>query len=202
VRTPSSVLAVLQSASEGLDHRQWSGSREHYAQWTSRTLRSGAAELLDGLAAHVIPALEQWHQAPLEPFPDVAACLAALRSANIAVAVCSNWGWDLADDLAEAGLAGMIDLVVTSAQAGCRKPHPHIYETVLDLAGVPAAQAVFVGDSLRTDVAGPEEAGIYSVHLARAGARTHAGATVASLANLARHLGILVADPRAPKGLA
>ena len=199
VRSSSSVIADLQSASEGLDHWRWSGSREAYSQWTYETLTAGATDLLDGLAPHVVPALEQWHQAPMEPFPDVAACLATLRSATIKIAVCSNWGWDLADDLTAAGLAGMIDFTISSAQAGCRKPHQDIYQIVLDRAGVRAADAVFVGDSLRADVLAPQEAGIYSVHLDRAGAGSHGGAAVTSLTKLAVHLGLVAAATCPPE---
>ena len=137
---------------------------------------------------HVIPALEQWHQAPMEPFPDVANCLSALRSENITVAVCSNWGWDLVDDLAGAGLSEMIDFPISSAQAGFRKPHHAMYHAVLDVAGVAAAEAVFVGDSIRADVLGPQDAGIYSLHLDRACAGSEGSAVVSSLSHLVRHL--------------
>lgn len=188
VADPTSVMAMLQSASDGLDHRQWSQSREEYSNWTELTLKAGASELLDGLVPHVIPALEQWHQAPMEPFPDVANCLSALRSENITVAVCSNWGWDLVDDLAGAGLSEMIDFPISSAQAGFRKPHHAMYHAVLDVAGVAAAEAVFVGDSIRADVLGPQDAGIYSLHLDRACAGSEGSAVVSSLSHLVRHL--------------
>jgi putative hydrolase of the HAD superfamily len=183
------VLARLQVASAGLDHRRWSRSRDHYAAWTRTTLRRKGSHLLATFASHVIPALEQWHQAPMEQFPDVAACLASLRSNGITVAVCSNWGWDLADDLAGAGLAGLADVVLSSAEAGCRKPHPDIYQKVLSLVGVTPREAVFVGDNVEADVLGPERAGIRGILLDRAAAGAAALRTVSSLADLAGHIG-------------
>jgi putative hydrolase of the HAD superfamily len=182
------VLARLQVASAGLDHRRWSRSRDDYAAWTRKTLRRQGPHLLAAFASHVIPALEQWHQAPMEQFPDATGCLASLRSMGITVAVCSNWGWDLADDLAGAGLAGLADVLLSSAEAGCRKPHPDIYQKVLSLVGVTARDAVFVGDNVETDVRGPQRVGIRGVLLDRAAAGTAALTTVSSLADLAGHI--------------
>src|ERR1700734_3737179 len=75
-------------------------------------------------------------------------CLPELRRGGFTIAVCSNWGWDLASDIATAGLAASIDVFVTSAQAGYRKPHPRIYHHTLERAGFSAHDAVFIGDSL------------------------------------------------------
>jgi putative hydrolase of the HAD superfamily len=188
VEVSAAVMALLQSASEGLDHRQWSISRDDYAQWTARTLTLNAADLLAASAAHVIPALEQWHQAPMEQFPDVAGCLSTLRSNGITVAVCSNWGWDLAGDLARAGLSELVDIVVSSAQAGYRKPHQNMYRTVLEAADIPAGDAMFVGDNLQGDVRGPQRAGIRSVLLDRADVGTPGYAVVSSLSKLAAYV--------------
>ncbi|HEX2317921.1 MAG TPA: hypothetical protein VHJ18_02960 [Streptosporangiaceae bacterium] len=92
VAATDSVMSMLQSASEGLDHTRWSKSRKDYSTWTRRTLNAAASELLDGLAPHVIPALEERHQAPMEAFSDVRDCLGVLRSEGISIGVCSNWG--------------------------------------------------------------------------------------------------------------
>jgi putative hydrolase of the HAD superfamily len=188
VEASAAVMALLQSASEGLDHRQWSTSRDDYARWTARTLTSNATDLLAASASHVIPALEQWHQAPMEQFPDVASCLSTLRSNGVTVAVCSNWGWDLADDLARAGLSELVDIVISSAQAGYRKPNKNIYRTVLELAGVLAGDAMFVGDNLQADVRGPQGTGIRSVLLDRAGVGAPGYAVVSSLSKLAPYV--------------
>lgn len=188
VEVSAAVMNLLQSASEGLDHRQWSTSRDDYARWTAKTLTSNATDLLAASASHVIPALEQWHQAPMEPFPDVASCLSTLRSNGITVAVCSNWGWDLADDLARAGLSELVDLVISSAQAGYRKPNKSIYQTLLEAAGMSANDAIFVGDNVEADVRGPRRAGIRSVLLDRAGVGAPGYAVVSSLSKLAPYV--------------
>ena len=100
-------------------------------------------------------------------------CLARLKPAGFAIALCSNWGWDLAADLVSTGLTGYIDVFVTSAQAGYRKPHTRIYQATLELAVFRAEDAVFIGDSLQTDALGPQRAGIRSVLVTRAEEQVH-----------------------------
>ena len=131
------MLLELQVASEGLDHSGWSGSRPAYCDWAAETLAAVAqtgGDLHASLASHVAPALEQWHQAAVVALPGAADCLTELRRAGFTIAVCSNWGWDLAADMAAAGLAASIDVFVPSAQAGYRKPHPRIYHDTLERA--------------------------------------------------------------------
>jgi putative hydrolase of the HAD superfamily len=188
IESSPAILARLQAASAGLDHRRWSRSRDDYAAWTRKTLRRRGPDLLAQFASHVIPALEQWHQAPMQQFPDCAACLASLRSMGLNVAVCSNWGWDLADDLAGAALGGLADIVLSSAEAGCRKPHPDIYAKVLSLAGVTPREAIFVGDNIETDVLGPQRAGIRGVLLDRSSTSPPGRMILPSLAYLAGHI--------------
>jgi putative hydrolase of the HAD superfamily len=81
--------------------------------------------------------------------------------------VCSNWDWHLDRALAQAGLADLVDVIVVSAQAGARKPHPRIFEQTLEAGGVDAADALFVGDSWGPDVQGPAALGIRAVHVWR-----------------------------------
>jgi putative hydrolase of the HAD superfamily len=203
IRASRPMLADLQAASEALDHSQWSGSRAAYCGWAAETLaalaqlaqadagsgadlgRNPGTDLIGQLAPRVVPALEQWHQAPMVALPGAAECLARLRRAGFAIALCSNWGWDLTADLAGTGLAGYIDVSVTSAQAGYRKPHMRIYQATLELAGFAAENAVFVGDSLRTDALGPQRAEIRSVLVTRAMGQVHEE-QVASLDDAAR----------------
>jgi putative hydrolase of the HAD superfamily len=194
------MLDDLQAASEGLDHSRWSDSRAAYCGWTTETLaaiaqadaglgaalgRVPAADLVGQLAPRVVPSLEQWCQAPMVALPGAADCLARLRQAGFSIALCSNWGWDLATDLAGTGLSGYIDVFVTSAKAGYRKPHTRIYQATLDLAGFKAQDAVFVGDSLRTDALGPQRVRIRAVLVTRAKEQVHPE-QVASLGDAAR----------------
>jgi len=55
---------------------------------------------------------------------------------------------------------------VYSCAAGVVKPHPAIYRQALDQLDVAPAEAIFVGDRLIVDVAGPQKIGMRAVLVA------------------------------------
>ena len=69
------------------------------------------------------------------------------------------------DAAAQDGAGVPVGVVVDSAVVGVAKPDPAIFRIALDALGVPASGAVlYVGDSLRYDVAGALAAGLQPVH--------------------------------------
>jgi FMN phosphatase YigB (HAD superfamily) len=68
--------------------------------------------------------------------------------------------------LTRAGLDGVFSWVITSVDAGARKPSPRFFAYALARCGCAAADVLFVGNQLNTDVAGANGAGIRSVWLA------------------------------------
>ena len=69
--------------------------------------------------------------------------------------------------LEQHGLAGLFDVVVVSATVNKRKPSPEIYHKALKKLGVTAEEAVFVGDTVDADVAGPKSVGMKTVFIER-----------------------------------
>ncbi len=65
------------------------------------------------------------------------------------------------------GLNGLFDLVVVSGEVNKRKPSPDIFKNALNMLGVSAEQAVFVGDTADADVAGAKAVGMKAVYLKR-----------------------------------
>ena len=155
---------------DGQEHHEHSRSRDHYRAWELERLRALARRAgvgpddLETLVADLDAAGKEF---TLTAFGDAAVALRALRARDVVVAVCSNWDWDLDRALIATGLADLVDHQVTSARAGVRKPHPHIYEHTLVRCGVAAQDALFVGDSLSCDVQGPLNVGIGAVHVWR-----------------------------------
>jgi putative hydrolase of the HAD superfamily len=112
-------------------------------------------------------------------FADAMPALTRLRAAGTALVVVSNWDASLHEVLARLGLATLLDAVVTSAEAGARKPNPAIFKAV----GRRIER--HVGDSEDEDVAGARAAGIEPVLIRRDGAPGPPGVTsIASLAEL------------------
>jgi len=119
-------------------------------------------------------------------YDDVAPGLTALRDRGTRLVVVSNWDVSLHLVLEGVGLAPLLDGILTSAEAGARKPEPAIFELALTMAAARAADALHVGDSAEEDVAGALGAGIEPVLVRRdrAGSAVEGVRTISSLAEL------------------
>ncbi|MEN8183583.1 MAG: HAD-IA family hydrolase [Myxococcota bacterium] len=95
--------------------------------------------------------------------PGAAAVLRTLRSRGLALAILSNFDQRLPPLLAALGLAAELDAVVLPAHAGVAKPDRRIFEHALTRLGVPAAEAVYVGDDADADLAGAHGAGLAAI---------------------------------------
>lgn len=156
---------------DGTEHAEHSIDRDTYVAWErARLARMARAcgvgdDDVDALVDDLYSATKSF---VLRPFPEVGQVVGALRDAGIVVAVCSNWDWDIDKALAAAGIEALFDVVVTSARAGARKPHPRIYQHTLSEIAVDGSDALFVGDSWECDVAGPLSFGIArALHVCR-----------------------------------
>jgi putative hydrolase of the HAD superfamily len=157
---------------DGIDHTEHSLSRDHYVAWQRQRLLAMLAEtdLHPGEHEEVARKLrEGTAQRVLEAYPETVDVLAALRARGLRLAICSNWDWDLEEAVDDVGLSGAVDVIVSSAWAGVRKPHPRIYEDTLAKVGIAAEAVVFVGDTWGPDVIGPRSAGMQPVYLRRDG---------------------------------
>jgi putative hydrolase of the HAD superfamily len=124
-------------------------------------------------------------------FDDVPDALTLARARGRRITVVSNWDASLPEVLGRVGLAGLIDRVVTSAQAGVGKPDPAIFEFALGETGASASHSLHVGDSLDEDVAGARAAGIKAVWLNRSHSLQSVPAGVPTISSL-RELGRLL----------
>jgi putative hydrolase of the HAD superfamily len=105
-------------------------------------------------------------------YDDARAVLSSLRYRGYAVGVVTNSlfpGDYFGVRVNELGLSGYVDAFVTSADVGLAKPQPGPFLRVLDLLGVDAHEAIFVGDRADTDIAGARAAGMRAVLLERRG---------------------------------
>lgn len=65
--------------------------------------------------------------------------------------------------LAAVGLDGFFDGVYVSDEIGCKKPDPGFFEYLLGKEGLKREDCVVIGDSLSSDIAGADSAGIASI---------------------------------------
>jgi putative hydrolase of the HAD superfamily len=155
---------------DGKEHVEHSVDEATYRAWRRVRMRAMLEELgavegdLDDLVGAIDERLSSFR---MVAYPESARVLRALRDDGLTIAVCSNWDWDLREQLAVCGLDGLVDIVVSSAWAGARKPHPRVFEAVLRELDVEPECVVFVGDNWEADVEGPRALGMRPVHVWR-----------------------------------
>jgi HAD superfamily hydrolase (TIGR01509 family) len=104
---------------------------------------------------------------PLEG--DTAAVLQRLTDQGRLLGLVSNTLWmpEVHDaDLARFGLLEYLPVRVYSSRAGYIKPDERIFRQALDRFDVAPAEAVFVGDKLDVDIAGPQKIGMRGILIA------------------------------------
>ena len=89
--------------------------------------------------------------------------LAAVRRRAAVGVVSNNVRQEQAGKLEYCRLAGFVDALIVSEEAGVSKPHPAIFTLALDTLRVTAREAVMVGDSWTADIVGARTAGIRPV---------------------------------------
>jgi putative hydrolase of the HAD superfamily len=123
-------------------------------------------------------------------YDDVLPCMARLHEAGIRMGLVSNTSRDLDEIVAAFVLADYVEVVVASIEIGLAKPSPAIFGAALERAGVLAADAVMVGDSVEDDVKGALACGMGAVLLDRAGRHDLPLPTIRTLADLPGMLGL------------
>ncbi len=114
-------------------------------------------------------------------FEDTQPVLATLNKRGVRSFIVSNHIWELPTIASNLGLDPLIETVITSARVGYRKPHPAIYTAALQIADIPASEALFVGDSWSHDVEGPRSVGIDALLIDRDGTSGHPGSLTSLL---------------------
>jgi len=102
-------------------------------------------------------------------YRDAVPALEQLRRVGVRLVVVSNWDVSLHSVLRTSGLARLVCGTITSAELGAGKPSAAPLRHALTIAGVPARDALMVGNSVAEDVGGARAAGVAPVLLVRAG---------------------------------
>lgn len=105
--------------------------------------------------------------------PDTAPFLEGLRAQGYYLAVVTNSVGTMEQHLMRLGLGQYFQAVLDSGVLGVEKPHPEIFQMALERAGVKGSEAVFVGDTHATDIAGAQLAGLTGVLMDHVGAYPH-----------------------------
>ena len=122
------------------------------------------AIIRDSLDAHYAITQKNWQ---LEE--DAIDCLESLRKQNYLLGIVSNAGdhRDVVQLVEKFKLAPYFEFVLTSAGCGYRKPHPKIFQLALEMINARPDEVVMVGDTLKADILGANQVGMYSIWITR-----------------------------------
>ena len=98
-------------------------------------------------------------------YDDTIETLSTLRQKNLILGVISNFDSRLFGILNGLGIASHLDSVLISSQVGYAKPSTQIFQAALNIYRLGPKEAMFVGDSPETDIAGATRAGLEAVLL-------------------------------------
>ncbi len=153
---------------DDLAAKQGSGVLDHEAlrRDSIRILLERIGLSASGLADRLTDLYFEHRFGKIELYDDALPVLTELRR-HFAIALISNGN----NDPARFGLAHNFHFTVFARDCGFSKPDPRIFDAALQGLGIEPCQAVHIGDSLHTDVAGAHASGLSAIWLNRPGAR-------------------------------
>ncbi len=143
------------------------GDRWRYEAWRLALAECDCNDL--HIARAALDAYSRLRLEIIKPFDDATALLSTLPG-DIRLAIITN-GPDKTQrqKLRSTGLDQAVDAVLISGELGVSKPDRAIFNLALERVGATAQEAMHVGDSLSSDVAGALGAGLTAVWLNRSG---------------------------------
>lgn len=149
---------------------QWKADSDLSRRVLDRLLAEEGQELTPALWEVYREASWREHLHHLRMFPETEQVLAGLGDLPVHVGLVSDTDEDFLQLCCYVyPVDAHMDAITTSDEVGVAKPHPTIFRTALEKAGVGPEEAVHVGDSPERDVAGARALGIRTVLLARDG---------------------------------
>ncbi len=157
-------------------HRYWNGKGEVVEDtethgfdtddfWLNYSRKSLLAfncppEQSELLAPHLRHHMHEHYEPVNMVEPDTPGVLRELRRAGLVLGVVSNRDEPYDELLDSLGLSDHFDFALAAGEVNSWKPDPLIFKHALDLAGVSAAETLYVGDNYYADVIGARSAGL------------------------------------------
>jgi HAD superfamily hydrolase (TIGR01549 family) len=190
---PTRYKDARAKAVEGLrKHPDFRHDEEIWVAFTERIIRGMGGDS-DRAYECAVEMTRAWEQAyNFDIFDDVPPVLEELRRHELKIGLVSNTGRDVHEFLAHHKLR--VDAALSSRVHGKVKPHPTIFQAVLDSLGVEAEHAAMVGDSPEDDLEGARGLGMQAFLVDREGVYPDAEGRLPDLFALPAALG-LSSDP-------
>jgi len=156
---PTRYAEAREKAIEGLRrHPELQHDEEIWVSFTERIIRGMGGDSGSAYDCAVAMTRAWEHAEHFELYEDALPVLEALRGRGLKLGLVSNTGRDL--DLFVSHHRLDVDAVLGSRAFGRTKPHPTIFQAVLERLEVEPEEAAMVGDSPEDDIDGAHAAGI------------------------------------------
>ena len=129
-----------------------------WAQYERILLKESGIEVDDQLIMGLLGKMREFGLKQVL-FDDVLPTLNELKKQGLILGLISNVDQDITSLLDNLGLTALLQVVVTSQDAGFNKPSPEIFQEAVKRAGVQANEALYVGDQYQIDVVGATKVG-------------------------------------------
>lgn len=139
-----------------------------WAQYQAMVLKEAGIEPSKELISGILSKMQQI-KFNLALFDDVLPNLTELKNKGLILGLISNVDNDITQLCQNLGLTPLLQVVVTSLDAGYNKPQPEIFMEAVRQAGVQPQEAMYVGDQYQIDVIGANSAGMCGVLIDRGG---------------------------------
>ena len=137
-----------------------------WAQYERILLKESGIEVDDQLIMGLLGKMREFGLKQVL-FDDVLPTLNELKKQGLILGLISNVDQDITSLLDNLGLTALLQVVVTSQDAGFNKPSPEIFQEAVKKAGVQANEALYVGDQYQIDVVGANKAGMKGILIDR-----------------------------------
>ncbi len=157
-----------ENARQSIQKRSTEELQNFWEEYESIVLKHAGVEVPRELAFQIFSRMRQLDRR-FVLFDDVLPAVKMLKDRGLILGLISNLNRTLDSYCNELGLTPYIDFTLVSYEVGEEKPHPKMFLTALERAGVGQSEAIHVGDQYQSDVIGARGVDIKPLLLDRLG---------------------------------
>ena len=137
-----------------------------YVEYATRILRGAGVEINRDTALQILAKVreQKWE---FKAYEDTLPTLKELENRDLILGLISNVVQDMEPTYTELGLQPYLDFKVTSAEVGCDKPRPEIFQAALKKAQVKPEEVIYIGDQYDLDIVGARGVGMKALLIDR-----------------------------------
>ena len=137
-----------------------------YIEYATMILKGAGVEISRDTALQILAKLreQKWE---FRVHDDTLPTLEVLKNRGLILGLISNVVEDMESTYTELGLQPYLNFKVTSAEVGCDKPNPEIFQAALQKAQVKPEEVIYTGDQYDIDIVGARGVGMKALLIDR-----------------------------------